>query len=35
MERKTGILGVAVLVIFVTVTAILLKVMPGPRKDSD
>lgn len=33
--QKTGILGVAVLAIFVTVTAILLKLMPGPRKDSD
>lgn len=33
--QKTGILGVAVLVIFVAVTAILLKLMPGPRKDSD
>jgi Na+/proline symporter len=33
--QKTRILGIAVLVIFVTVTAILLKLMPGPRKDSD
>ena len=32
---RTRILGLAVLVIFVTVTAILLKLMPGPRKDSD
>jgi hypothetical protein len=33
--HKTRILGLAVLVIFVTVTAILLKLIPGPRKDSD
>jgi len=33
--RKTRILALAVLVIFVTVTAILLKLIPGPRKDSD
>jgi hypothetical protein len=33
--QKTRILGFAVLVIFVTVTVILLKLIPGPRKDSD
>jgi hypothetical protein len=33
--QKTRILGVAVLFIFVAVTALLLKLMPGPRKDSD
>jgi hypothetical protein len=33
--QKTRILGVAVLFIFVAVTAVLLKLMPGPRKDSD
>lgn len=33
--QKTRILGLAVMAIFVTVTAILLKLMPGPRKDSD
>jgi len=33
--HKTRILGLAVMVIFVAVTAILLKLIPGPRKDSD
>lgn len=33
--RRTRILGLAVMAIFVAVTAILLKLMPGPRKDSD
>jgi uncharacterized membrane protein len=33
--QQTRILGIAVLVIFVAVTAILLKLIPGPRKDSD
>ena len=32
---KTRILGLAVMAIFVVVTTILLKAMPGPRKDSD
>jgi uncharacterized membrane protein len=33
--RSTRIFSVAVLLIFVAVTAILLKLTPGPRKDSD
>jgi len=33
--QKTRILGLAVMAIFVTVTLILLKLMPGPHKDSD
>jgi len=32
---KTRILGLAVMAIFVVVTIILLKLMPGPHKDSD
>jgi hypothetical protein len=32
---KTRILGLAVMAIFLVVTTILLKLMPGPRKDSD
>ncbi len=32
---QARILGLAVLAIFVTVTAILLKLIPAPRKDSD
>ena len=33
--QRTRILGLAVMVIFVTVTAILLKLVPSPRTDSD
>jgi len=33
--QKTKILGLAAMAIFVVVTAFLLKLMPGPRKDSD
>jgi hypothetical protein len=33
--QQTRILGLAVLAIFVAATAILLKLIPGPRKDSD
>jgi hypothetical protein len=32
---KTRILGLAVMAIFLVVTTFLLKLMPGPRKDSD
>ena len=33
--QQARILGLAVMIIFVTVTAILLKLIPAPRKDSD
>ena len=33
--QQTRILGLAALAIFVVVTAILMKLIPGPRKDSD
>ena len=33
--QQTRILGLAALAIFLVVTAILLKLMPGSRKDSD
>jgi hypothetical protein len=32
---KARVLGLAVMVIFISVTAILMKLIPGPRKDSD
>ena len=33
--QQTRILGLAVMAIFVVVTAILMKLIPAPRKDSD
>ena len=33
--QNIRILGIAVMVIFVSVAAILMKLIPGPRKDSD
>jgi Co/Zn/Cd efflux system component len=33
--QKTRILALAIMAIFITVTAILLKLMPRPLKDSD
>lgn len=33
--HRVRILGLAVMVIFVSVTALLMRLIPGPRKDSD